>query len=1091
MTDGTNAEGVSNGGPVRQASPSTEERTADKLTPEELAAAGLTDVARARRLLVGLAGRGVTDEDVAPLLPHLLAALAASPDPDRALLNFVRWTEAIGNKTTHFRYLIGHPTALTIYLNVCGVSQYFSDILARNPEYFEIMANPGVRSGSRPADMMYRELSALVDCIAQPELKLEAMRRFRHREMLRIGVRDIMGISDMPTTAREFSSLADACIQKCYALAREDAAARLTGSKGDSPAAGLRFAVIALGKLGGAELNYSSDIDLVFVCDLMPGSDEDRAMRLAMAIAEATVNYLSKEMQNGHLFRVDMRLRPEGRFGALVRTLASYQSYYENWAETWERQAMIKARPVAGDAQLGQEFLRVVAPHAFPRRMSHQIIGDIRENKRRIERLQKAKGGPMDVKLGTGGIRDIEFTVQFLQMERGAHDPLLRTPNTLQAIARLRQARALGAADARRLTDAYVFLRNVEHRLQLLYDHQTEKLPATERDIGLLARRLGLADADEFRRTLSLHTSAVREIHLRLFWRDESPDDLPASAAPAVADHDPGIAERRPAVETSPFSGEDLLIELTALNDNEVDIKLQARLAAEGFREPEKSVAVLRSALYGTSYGREAPEAETSFLRLAPALLEACARVGDPDAALAGFDLLSQSNPNRAEWYGALQAAPEVLHRLVRLASGSRSLIQSLARNPAWLDLLFSEEMLDPDAKLREVTALELAGRIPRTARETDIEDAAHWDAVAQYAHRERLRIGARDIWGEATPATIALELTSLAEALVEVVLHRCCIETAHRADLDPAEVERSMAVIGFGKLGGRELSYTSDLDIAFVCDDSVFELGDEPNSRSARYAVMNEIAEMTLSCARLLHARNLPFVLDARLRPGGRFGPLVQSVSQYRAYYADEADTWERQVLIKARHIAGSPDVGSQYMDVVRNAVYGQPISDADADEIRAMKRRIESERLRPEERHTNLKLGLGGLSDIEFTAQFWQMRCGHQHESVRVPGTVEALNALASAGALPMPDAARLMDTYMALSSVRNRLALLTGQPIDVFPRDQRRARALAIELGTTDGPDGTAEDALRATVAGRMEETRRIVERLFYGRLRPRDN
>ncbi len=1053
-------------------------RTAVELTTDELAAVGLTDTSRARRLLIGLAGRGVTDDDVAQLLPHILDALAGSPDPDRALLNFVRWSDAIGNRPTHFRYLIGHPTALTIHMNVCGVSQYFSDILARNPEYFEIMANPGVRSGSRPADVMYRELSALVDCIAQPELKLEAMRRFRHREMLRIGVRDIMGITDMPTTAREFSNLADACIQKCFSLASEHARGRLAGSD-HSTTERVRFAVIALGKLGGSELNYSSDIDLIFVCEPMPHTDEDSALSIAMAMAEAIVNYLSRDMQNGHLFRVDMRLRPEGRFGALVRTLSSYRSYYENWAETWERQAMIKARPVAGDAQLGQEFLRIVAPHAFPRRMSRQVVDDIRENKRRIERVQRAASGPMDVKLGPGGIRDIEFTVQLLQMERGALDPLIRTPNTLQAIARLRQARALSAADARHLTDAYVFLRNVEHRLQLLYDHQTQKLPGRDRDMNLLARRLGLADADEFQRMFDGHVSRVREIHLRLFWRGEDPMDRPLPAAPIEASPAPDRA-----AEISPFYSEDFLAELTALNDPALDTRLEDRLRAEGFREPSGAIAVLRSALYGTSYGREAPEAETSFLRLAPALLEASSRVGDPDAALRGVDLVSQTSPNRAEWYQALSSGPDVLHRLVRLASGSRSLIQRLARSPEWLDLLLSEEMLDPAPKLREVAEHELAERIPRAANETELEDARFWDAVARYAHRERLRIGARDIWGEASPATIAVELTSLAEVLVGIILQRCCNVAARSAGLDASVVEGSIAVVGLGKLGGRELSYGSDLDIAFVCDDDIFGDGERPGTRSAGYALMDEIAEMILSCARLLHARSIPFVLDARLRPGGRFGPLVQSVSQFRSYYAESADTWERQALVKARPIAGSAAVGSKYMDVAREATYGQPLSPESIEEIRAMKLRIENERLPAHERHTNLKLGFGGLSDIEFTAQLWQMRCGHEHASVRIPGTVDALNAVAATGAVPMPDAARLMDTYTMLSRVRNRLSLLTGQPMDVFPKDERRARALAIELGATDGPGGSAEAALRATIRDRMAETRRIVERLFYG-------
>ena len=1047
----------------------SELRTADTYTPEELSAIGLSDPVRARRLLISLAGRGVTDDDIAAVLPQLLAAIGQSPDPDRALTNFVRWADRIGNPYTHYRYLANHPTALGIFVNVCGVSQFFADLLARNPEWFELLANPGVRGGARPADLIYRELSNLVDCIAQLELKLEAMRRFRHREMLRIGVRDILRIADMPVTAREFSNLAEACVQKCYALAREHAA-----EKHGTP--GARFAVIALGKLGGFELNYSSDIDLIFVCEPTDG-DEEQAIRHSNTIAEDMVKYLGRETQNGHLFRVDMRLRPEGRFGALVRTLASYASYFENWAEPWERQAMLKARCIAGDARLGQAFLSMIAPHAYPRRMTQATLDAIRENKRRIERGRRTGSHPTDIKLDPGGIRDIEFTVQLLQMERGAADPLIRTPNTLQAIARLRQAHALTAADARHLTDAYVFLRDVEHRLQLLYDHQTDRLPGTEREILLLARRLGFADAEEFRRVFAMHASRVREIHLRRFWREARPDG-PERTMPEHGD-----AAADPDRPQGAFADPEFIDELRAIDTPEVEAALAARLESEGYREPTRAVAILRSALLGTDYGREAPEASSSFVRLAPQLLEVCARVGDPDGALQGLDLLSQASPNRAEWYGALSDSPDVLHRLARLASGSRTLVQVLVRNPEWLDLLVSEEILDPEPKPASEMLDEIGVRIRRHRSDTELDSPAFWDALARYIHRERLRIGARDIWGEVGAETIAAELTHLAEAVVQTILDRCCAIAGLKAGDQADRTEHCIAVIGLGKLGGCELGYSSDLDVTFVCDDSVFASAGDVGSLSPGYALVNGVAENVLACARLLHARGIPFELDARLRPGGRFGPLVRSVEQYRSYFAKEADTWERQVQVKARPVAGSRSIAARYMAIAEQALYSRPLSPEEIAEVQAMKRRIETERLRTEERYTDVKLGHGGLSDIEFTAQLWQMRVGHAHPDVRQQRTVDALEALASKDIIPAPDAARLTRCYTLLSRVRNRLALLTGQPMDTFPGDVRRARALAIEMGHADSGEVRAEDALRSRLTRRMEEVRRIVDRLFY--------
>lgn len=1038
----------------------------DTLTEQELSALGLADPARAKRILLSLAGQGVTDEVVSALLPFLCEALRESPDPDRALNNFERWTNAVTNRYTHFQYLLSHPMALKIFFNVCGVSQFFSDILIRNPEYFEILANPGVRGGRRTAGAVYRELSRFVDRIIRPELKLEAMRRFKQREILRIGTRDILGLADMPTTAREFSHLADACVQKCYEIAVAQLAERY-------PALALgqtSFAVIGMGKLGGQELNYSSDIDLMFVCGDPPphaekGREEEETsptspLEYAHKLAETIVNALSKNLQNGHLFRVDMRLRPEGRFGALVRTLSSYKAYYESWAESWERQALLKARPVAGDTTLGEAFMEMIAPYVYRRTVTTEFVEDIRRNKLRIEKKAEQEGqAHTNVKVGYGGIRDIEFIVQLLQLELGGRYPLLRTPSTLEALARLRQVGALSAQEAEELADDYRFLRTVEHRLQILYELQTQTLPVDPAERRLLARRLGFHSAEEFDAEYTRRTRRVRRHFENLFLGD----------APR---------ERR----TTEGTWAELLV---SVDSPESHAAILRRLHEAGFIEPERAYTYLKTAIMGSDYGLARPEARKEFRSLVAALVAACRRTGDPDAALRGIETLAAAMPNAAEFYRLLAEGDEVMDRLCRLGAGSAELVQTLARRLEWLDLLVSEEIIDPAPKSREQSLKELEERGLLATSPARKSNSAFWDALALYIQRERLRIGARDVWGEASPLTITRELTTLAEGVLEALLHHAQqIVARDLTDTRVLEALESVALIGLGKLGGRELGYGSDWDILVVyTEPSDAEHGKKaPSGPTPAFTAINALAEALLASGEKLRTRGAPVKLDARLRPEGRFGLLARTVKEYRDYYLHSALTWERQVLTKARPVAGNVQTGRAYLRAAHEALYSAPLSVQAQEEIRAMKRRIEHERLKLDARYTDLKLGHGGINDIEFTAQLWQMRVGDRWPQVRVPETVTALHALGGVGAIPAPEAARLVESYVRWTAIRNRLALL-GTSSDTLPTDPRRLRALAVGLGAADEGNLRAEEIFRRQFDERMRETRVLVERLFY--------
>lgn len=1013
-----------------------------------LAKIGFAEPAAARRTLLTLSGRGITDDAIDDLLPALLSALRSSPDPDRALQNLSRWLAALPNPIPYYQHLRHYPPLLVLFCRICGVSQFFADILIHHPEYIEILETPDLspaRVGQvRPAGDYFRALSVWLERISQHELQVQAMLRFKEREILRIGTRDILNLAPMPATAREFSHLADAIVQTATAEAMRWAQERLRLSAAPVP-----FTVLGMGKLGGQELNYSSDIDLMFVYgDGESPQAEQAASEYALKVAERIVGTLTKTAAPHHLFRVDMRLRPEGRFGALARSLASYAAYYESWAEPWEIQALLKVRPLAGDAELGTKYLAMIAPYVYRQRLTSDFVDSIRRNKAQIERKAEEAGqAETNVKTGRGGIRDIEFAVQLLQLELAGKNPLLRTPNTLEALARLHHVGILAEREAQELSEDYVFLRNVEHRLQLLYDRQTQTLPAAQEEQRLLARRLDYETLDAFTNDYRRRTVRVNRHFQTLFY---------------------GRAEHRD------VSGEAGWLTLPETNSREALTAFAEMLRSRGFSEPEQAARTILAAAIGNDYGQSDPQTRAWMPRYLPRLLEACERTGDPDTALLGMATLAASAPNPAQWYHSLTESDLLLPRLCALSAYSLPLVQVLAQHDEWLDLLVGEEILEVGAKSSEAMTLELEARLSGVQ-----EEPAFLDTLAQYLLRERLRIAARDVWGIVPSWLASEELTSLADAALGVMLRMLC--GAQKWS------NSTVAVLGLGKLGGRELGYRSDWDVLLVTDSA-----DE-----TAFARLGTVAERLLVCGEGLKRRGVELAIDLRLRPEGRFGPLVQSLALLRAYYSESAQTWERQALVKARFVAGDHETGNQAISLFAEAAFGTAGTIGDAaritvltEDVLHMKRRIEMERLQPAERTQNLKLGSGGLMDIEFLVQLWQMRCGGTMPDVRTNGTVPALYALGRRGIIPAPDAARLAIIYQFLLAVRNRLALRGGDA-ELLPTESRRLRPLAISLGFVDEAQQTAEVKLNRHYAALTGEARGLLERYFYGLSRETGN
>ncbi len=1086
----------------------------------------MEEALKAQHCLNELVGSGVTEADVAALLPLLLNALHAAPDPDRALAALDRWLAAAETPRDYLPLLM-QPDVLNRFCLVTGSSQYFADLLVRNPDDFRVLVHPE-RYGERETPARrYLEISRLTEGCDTPEQQRDVLRTWKTREMLQIGVRDLLGLDDMPTVAREFSNLADACVQMALEIAyasigvrgqgsgvreeeekkrrkeEEKTAGQGTGNREQGtegiqsaisnrqsaisssfilhpsslPAPLNLLTVFALGKHGGQELNYSSDIDLIFVhADGLPAQvvlEDGRRMETPVylaKLAQTLINILSEDNGYGNVFRVDMRLRPEGRYGALSRSLTGYRVYYEKWAENWERQALLKARFVAGNRALGDAFMAMIAPFVYRRQISSAFLNDIRVNKRRIEQTCAKKGETdTNIKTGWGGIRDIEFIAQLLQLEFGFAHPRLRTPNTLTALQRLNEASFLTDRQAEELEDDYKWLRTLEHRLQLLHNAQTQTLPDESNTIerAYLSRRMGCADLNEFETELKTRRTRVRGYLDTLFYDQERRffPALPETVDPLWQDVGALIAD---------------------LNTEEAQADLRAKLTTTGFQDVPNALRLLQLMRHSQEFQDAPPQFSERFQALAPYLLETVAHSPAPDAALAGIESLAV--PYRDPLYMLFQGRPDILWRLVRLACVP-TLINSLAKHQEWLYPLLNEDETIPevlrDTAGEEETGTQFSAHYVQalTARVGKLHSPdARWKMIALFYQRERLRIGARDIWDEADVSDVMKRLTRLAESTLQILL-TLCIEaraTTHPRPQWARSVLERVAVVGLGRLGSAELSYSSDWDLLFVYET------ERPRSEEAqageRNALASGLVQDVLAAIKALNLHGTGIEADLRLRPWGSKGNLIYTLRGYLDYFHAHAETWERQAALKARFIAGNPTIGRRLERILRGVSVGRGITPKEDAAIHAMKTRIETERLKSQERATDLKLGHGGLSDIEWLAQLLQLRHGPQHPNVRVASTLRALDALETIHALDRSEVHVLTSAYRLLTRVRNRMTLLAGTPQDVFPIDLHRRRVLARLLGYEDSLVVRAEQMLQEDVQADMHEVRRIFTRRF---------
>jgi [glutamine synthetase] adenylyltransferase / [glutamine synthetase]-adenylyl-L-tyrosine phosphorylase len=983
-----------------------------------LAAAGLD----AERAQATLADAGlVVDDDVAHGLLPLLSEAASPQDALWCVAALATGQPAL------FGEVVADDAWLGRVVAVAGASRPLGDLLARHADAVEALRT----RDEIEVDTVAAAAHAAVrrgDDLQQQAAGIAAVRRAATAD---VAARDLTGATDVARVAEELANLAEGVLTGTLQGVHEAVA-------GDTPAA--RIAVIGMGKLGGRELNYVSDVDVVFVHEPTDGADEDTAASEARRTLTRLLELLNASTTMGRAYEVDPTLRPEGRSGPLSRTVASFVAYWERWAKTWEFQALLKARPVAGDLALGQQLLDRAEPFVWPERLDKDVVAEIREMKSRIEaKPEVVRHGERQVKLGPGGIRDIEFTVQLLQLVHGRGDRSLRRTGTLDALDALVANGYVDEEDAAAFADAYRFLRTVEHRLQLAQERRTHTIPDDPDRQELIARSLGFrADTDAAARDLLVREltrtqAGVRELHAKLFYRPllERVATVPAAAAEVSV---PG--------------------EVTAMGDAAAEERLQAL----GFADGAAALKVVRALTGGLS--RRA----RTLRAVLPTVLEVLEDTPDPNGGLASFRDLVEAQAESSELLGYLRDHPGTTELLARVLGTSKVAGELLVEQPQGIEWLRDENLRDKPRTRDELVRMAI-GRL-------------HWQdttaALRRLKRAELLRLVLRDLSG-ATVGTVGEELTALAEACLDAALQAELRARARSLGLDgPDALGLRMAIVGMGKLGGRELQYASDLDVLFVHEVA----GTSDEAQVNRLAL--EVAGNVMRSLSAITAEGTAFDVDADLRPEGRSGPLSRSLSSYVAYWERWAEPWEHQSLLRVRAVAGDLELGTRFVDEARRFAYPEPDEEL-VLAMRRMKARLEKERIprrvRPE-RH--LKLGPGGMSDVEWTVQLLQQRHGAARAMVRSASTMQALDALQDAELLEHRDATWLRDGFRFAAQLRNRLYLLRQRDVDVLPESHPRLEILARGLGYPRGGWQELEQEWRR----HARHVRQVCERVFYG-------
>lgn len=970
------------------------------------------------------------------LLVAITLCSLSTPLPDMALNGL----ERIANVVPHDELVTvcTKKRMLAQLLAICGSSPFLTNIICRKPFYFHRLFVEKEMDVRRSEAESLAALQAFTDgCPDYAEL-LPLLRRFKFAEILRIGARDLTGLAPLEEVTAELAALASSTLQLAYEFARKQLVEEHGLPLMRTPN-GIREAdlvVMGMGKLGGRELNFSSDIDLIYFYSSNQGESagiDDGAggktgvlslHAFFVKLAEMISRAISQVTEHGFVFRVDLGLRPEGKSGDVAVSLRSAEIYYESWGQSWERSAMLKARPVAGSLELGEQLLRTLEPFIYRRYLDYTLIEDMMSMKQKIDRsLTREREGEYNIKLGRGGIREIEFFIQALQLVYAGKRPEIRERNSLKALEALCEAKLVSPDDCATLRDAYRFLRTVEHRIQVVQERQTHNLPAKEEEFHALARRCGYlrpGGVERFRATLEGYRAKVSQIYGNLFLS----------------------SDRKLREEVKP----EVYFFFEASADPDL---IKDMLAERRFRDPDKAYQNLMVLRDGPPRVRLSERGRRTLEKIAPIILQHVFESPDPDMALANLDKFLCAVGSRSTVYALLAENRETLRLLASLFGTSEFLSKIFITQPELLETMVSRSYA-LSVKSRDTMRDELAALLARTEHFEE-----RLDVLRRYRHEEFLRIGMNDIYGQMGQTELTSQLTSLAEVCLEAAYGMAREELARFGrptwrDEEGKEHEARFAVVGMGKMGGVELNYHSDLDVIYVYDHQGMTDGEKQVTNHEYFA---KLGQKIISILTTQTREGYVYKIDTRLRPSGNAGPLVTSLESFADYHHREAQIWERQALTKARVVLGEERFRRRIEEIIAHAVYGGGIDEGGRKEIHRLRMRMENELAREKKGSYNIKTGRGGIVDVEFIVQYLQLGRGVDFPAIRTTTTLLALKGMRSCGILEEGEFQTLLQGYKFLRRLENRLRIVHDYSMNDLGGPQDYLDRLARRLGYDD--------------------------------------
>ncbi len=982
-----------------------------QITLTELARLGFADLGRASSVLGGL------KNDHERIVGDVLHHFAVAPDPDLALRQLASLLAAAPEPVVK---LLGDDDGARRLVTILGASSGLGEFFQRQPAELSSLGE-AVVAPLTSAEYVGDLLGAVeaVDGVAglKGDAAWTALRVRYRRHLVRLTDWDFAQpdpLVAVDTVARALADLAGAALEAALTVARAESTFPA------AEVAATRLAIIGMGKAGAGELNYVSDVDVIFVAE-GSGADgafavsNDRAVEIATRLAMAATRAIQDFSREPELWEVDANLRPEGKNGALVRTLDSHLAYYDRWAKSWEFQALLKARPLAGDSELGQRYVDALAPRVWTSASRENFVESVQRMRERVTANIPPAELDYQLKLGPGGLRDIEFTIQLLQLVHGQSDDAVRQSGTLPALVSLAERGYIGRAESAEFARDYRFLRLLEHRLQLSKLRRTHLMPSEPGEMRALARSTGLASsATELTEQWNRTKLAVRRLHERLFYRP-------------------------------------LLSAVAALHDDEISLSSEqaaARLSAIGFTDPKGALSHIQALTSGVS------RRSTIQRHLLPVMLQWFADGPDPDYGLLAFRRLSEDLGESYWFLRMLRDSSGAAQRLTSVLSSARFVGVLLERIPeaaAWVE---------NDDELRPRPASVLLEETTATIARHGNQDAA---AAALRAARRR------DVLRLAMAAVLGLiNVEELGRGLADITTN---LLTGILSLIRPVDDGIEFGIIAMGRYGGRELGFGSDTDVVYVYRATTASRED---AQSRAEGIVNRLLLLTEDL-------RLPLDLDIGLRPEGKNGPVVRSLDSYRAYYRRWSLTWEAQALLRARGAVGDESLLRDFEALADEVRYPDSIPERDVREVRRIKARMESERLpQAADPARHLKLGRGSLSDVEWFVQLIQLQHGARLPVLRTTSTLEALAAAASEGFVTDAEAAKLRAAWIFASRTRSALTLWTVRTTDVLPVDRPQLEGIARIL---EYPPRSAnrleEDYLRVTRLARQ-----VFERKFYG-------